>query len=103
MALRQQALDLLDRLPALDTNALHALGEALAGTDPQPLAAFVDTVNAWLSQRLDREPSEIGRLARLAEAWERINQAARDAETYNLERKPLVFSVFGLLAEATRG
>ena len=46
---------------------------------------------------------EIGRLARLAEAWERINQAARDAETYNLERKPLVFSVFGLLAEATRG
>ena len=46
---------------------------------------------------------DIGRLARLAEAWERINQAARDAATYNLERKPLVFSVFGLLAEATRG
>ena len=36
-------------------------------------------------------------------AWERINAAARDAETYNLERKPLVFGVFGLLAEATRG
>ena len=46
---------------------------------------------------------ELGRMARLAEAWERINAAARDAETYNLERKPLVFSVFGLLAEATRG
>jgi len=27
---------------------------------------------------------------------------ARDAAEYNLERKPLVFSVFGLLAEATR-
>ena len=25
------------------------------------------------------------------------------AEIYNLERKPLVFSVFGFLAEATRG
>src|SRR5579863_7860492 len=47
LALRQQALDLLDRLPALDAKALHALGEALAGTDPEPLAAFVDTVNAW--------------------------------------------------------
>ena len=46
---------------------------------------------------------EIGRLARLADASERINAAARDAETYNLERKPLVFGVFGLLAEATRG
>ena len=42
-------------------------------------------------------------LARLAEAWQRVNAAARDAETYNLERKPLVFNVFGLLAEATRG
>jgi DNA polymerase-3 subunit delta' len=105
LALRQHALDLLERLPAVDTNALHALGEALAGTDPQPLAAFVDTVNVWLAQRLDRDcgGGEIGRLARLAEVWERINQAARDAETYNLERKPLVFSVFGLLAEATRG
>jgi DNA polymerase III subunit delta' len=103
LALRQQTLDTLDRLPALDGNALHALGDAIAGTDPQPLAAFIDTINAWLSQRLDRKADEIGRLARLAEAWERVNQAARDAAEYNLERKPLVFSVFGLLAEATRG
>jgi DNA polymerase-3 subunit delta' len=103
LALRQQALDMLDGLPKLDTRALHALGEALAGTDPQPLAAFVDTVNTWLSRRLDRGQGELGRLARLADASERINAAARDAETYNLERKPLVFSVFGLLAEATRG
>ncbi len=103
LALRQQAIELLDRLPALNPRALHALGDALAGTDPQPLAAFIDTVNAWLSQRLDRDLSEIGRLDRLADAWERVNQAARDAEIFNLERKPLVFSVFGLLAEATRG
>ncbi len=103
LELRQQALDLLARLPALDTRALHALGEALAGTDPQPLAAFVDTVNAWLTERVGGGRGEIGRLLRLAEASERINAAARDAETYNLERKPLVFNVFGLLAEATRG
>jgi DNA polymerase III subunit delta' len=103
LELRQRAVALLERLPALSTDALHALGDALAGTDPQPLAAFVDTVNAWLSQRVEAAPEEIGRLARLADAWERINQSARDAETYNLERKPFVFGVFGLLAEATRG
>ena len=103
LALRQQALGLLDRLPALDAKALHALGEALAGTDPEPLAAFVDTVNAWLSQRLIREQNALDRAHRLAGASESINRAARDAEVYNLERKPLVFSVFGLLAEATRG
>ncbi len=105
LALRQRALEELERLPALNANALHALGDALAGTDPRPLNAFVDTVNVWLARSLDGQSTGggLGRLARLAEAWERINTAARDAETYNLERKPLVFSVFGLLAEATSG
>ena len=41
-------------------------------------------------------------MARVAETWERVNRAAREAEIYNLERKPLVFSVFGALAEAAR-
>lgn len=103
LALRQRALDELDRLPALDANALHALGESLAGVDPQPLLAFIDTVNAWLARRLERGKSELARVNRLAEAFERINQSTRDAIEYNLERKPLVFSVFDLLAEATRG
>jgi DNA polymerase III subunit delta' len=107
LALRQRALEELERLPALNAGALHALGDALAGTDPRPLNAFIDTVNAWLSGSLGRHGGSGGddlvRTARLAEAWGRINSAARDAETYNLERKPLVFSVFGLLAEATSG
>jgi DNA polymerase III subunit delta' len=103
LLLRQQALDLLARLPAVDPADLHALGDALPGTDPQRLAAFLDTVNAWLAQRLDGGRGDLARLNRLAEASEHINAAARDAETYNLERKPLVFNVFGLLAEATRG
>jgi DNA polymerase III subunit delta' len=103
LTLRQHALELLGRLPAIDPAELHALGDALAGTDPQTLAAFVDAVNAWLSQRLDGGRGDLTRLNRLAEASEHINAAARDAEMYNLERKPLVFNVFGLLAEATRG
>ena len=58
--------------------------------DPKSLA---DEANA--NQNLPR-------LARLSEVWEKIVRAARDTETYNLERKPLVFSVFGWLADATR-
>jgi DNA polymerase III subunit delta' len=103
LTLRQHALELLGRLPAIDPTDLHALGDALAGTDPQPLAAFLDAVNAWLAQRLDGGRGDLARLNRLAEACEHINAAARDAEMYNLERKPLIFSVFGLLADATRG
>ena len=35
-------------------------------------------------------------------ALKQIVRAARDTEAYNLERKPLVFSVFSMLADATR-
>jgi DNA polymerase-3 subunit delta' len=41
-------------------------------------------------------------MARMAEAFEQINRAGRDVAEYNLDRKPLVFTVFGLLADAVR-
>jgi DNA polymerase-3 subunit delta' len=103
LELRNRIVALLDRLPAVDPRALHALGDRLAGTDAAPLAAFVDTVNAWLSARLDQEPREPARLFRVAQAWESINATARDAQEYNLERRPMVFSVFSTLADAVRG
>ena len=102
LALRQRVLELFAQLPDPDPRALHALGDALGGSEPQTLAAFMDMVNGWLSARLsDARPAR--RLARTAEVWEKVNRAAREVETYNLERKPLVFAVFGLLAEAARG
>ena len=81
---------------------MHALGDALGYSDPAPLDAFMDIVNEWLSQQLDTEAHDKSRLARTAQIWEQINVTARDAKEYNLERKPLVFSVFGLLAEAAK-
>jgi DNA polymerase-3 subunit delta' len=91
------------RALAFDPRALHALGDRLYGTDAATLAAFVDTVNGWLSARLAAGAEDPARLARVAEAWERINHAAGEVDEYNLERKPLVFNVFGWLAEASRG
>jgi DNA polymerase-3 subunit delta' len=41
-------------------------------------------------------------MLRASNASEQVNRAARDAEAYNLERKPLVFAVFETLAEAVR-
>jgi DNA polymerase-3 subunit delta' len=102
LALRQRILDLLAQLPDVDARALHALGDAMGGTDPKVLEAFMDLVNGWLSKCLGEAGQEKARMARVAEAWERINIAARDVDTYNLERKPLVFAVFGALAEAAR-
>ena len=101
--LRNRIIALLERLPAVDPRALHALGDRLSGTDPATLTAFIDSVNAWLSARLDTSGPDSARLARVAEVWEKVNSSARDVETFNLERKPLVFNVFGWLAEASRG
>ena len=101
LALRQRVLDLFAQLPDPDPRALHALGDALGGSEPKTLAAFMDLVNGWLSGRLTGVPLA-RQMARTADVWEKVNRAARDVETYNLERKPLVFAVFGLLAEAAR-
>ena len=102
IALRQRMLDLLAQLPDPDPRALHALGEAIGGTDPRTLETFMDMVNGWLSSRLDQGGQHKAQMVRVAETWEKVNRAARDVETYNLERKPLVFTVFGALAEAAR-
>ncbi len=105
LKLHQRTAALLDTLPRVDPRQLHALGDALGGSDRVALAAFIDSVDRWITQRLRADGdanANLPRLARLAEVWEKINRAARETESYNLERKPLVFSVFGLLAEATR-
>ena len=104
LKLHQRTSALLATLPRVDPRELHALGDALGGGgDRVALATFVDSVERWLSEQLRTERgtgTNLARLARLAEVWEKITRAARDTEIYNLERKPLVFSVFGLLAEA---
>jgi len=102
LGLRQRVLDLIAQLPNPDPRALHALGDALGGTDPATLETFMDLVNGWLSSRLADTTQGKPQMARVAETWDQINRAARDVETYNLERKPLVFSVFGALSEAAR-
>ena len=106
LKLQQRTAALLATLPRVDPRELHALGDALGGSDRVALGAFIDSVDRWISERLRADDANananLPRLARLAEVWEKINRAARDTKSYNLERKPLVFSVFGLLAEATR-
>jgi DNA polymerase-3 subunit delta' len=104
LKLQQRTAALLETLPRVDQRELHALGDALGSNDRVALAAFIDSVERWISARLRADGdanANLPRLARLAEVWEKISRAARDTESYNLERKPLVFSVFGLLADAT--
>jgi DNA polymerase III subunit delta' len=105
LKLHQRTAALLKTLPNVDPRELHALGDSLGLSDRVALATFVDGVERWIAERLRSEATanaNLPRLARLAEVWEKIARAARDTQDYNLERKPLVFSVFSMLAEATR-
>jgi DNA polymerase-3 subunit delta' len=104
LGLQKQTEALLDGLPKLDPRALHTLGDQLPLNDRAALGAVIDSIERWISEKLhhDDVSANLPRLARLAEVWEKIVNDARETEAYNLERKPLVFSVFGMLAEATR-
>ena len=104
LGLQHKTEALLTMLPELDPKALHGLGDSLMGNDRAALLAFTDTLERWMAVQLraGAANAELPRLARLSEVWEKISRAVRETQEFNLERKPLVFSVFGMLAEAMR-
>jgi len=102
LKLRERVRELLAALPAVDPKALHALGDVLARADKATFATFVDTVRDWLSARIGGGTGEPARLAQVAAVWEKLNRAAEEVDVFNLDRKPMVFAVFGLLADAAR-
>ena len=102
LAVRDRMIELLSGLPQIDPQALHALGDTLGRSDDTVFNTFVETVQDWLSAQLHVRGAQAGRLAPVAEVWEKLDRAARDVEVFNLDRKPMVFAVFGLLAEAVR-
>lgn len=103
LAVRERVNELLGHVPAVDPRALHALADVLDRADRDAVDTFVEAVRTWLSSELRRPPQTPARLAPLAEAWSQIDRAAREAETFNLDRRPLVFAVFRCLAEAVPG
>src|SRR5207248_9609615 len=52
LKLQQRTAALLATLPRVDPRELHALGDALGGSDRVALAAFIDSVDRWVIQRL---------------------------------------------------
>lgn len=95
----QMTRQILARLPTIESASIGALGDKLRGDN---LGVFAEAVEDWLAEAAtaDGEPA---RLARFAEAWDKVRRATASAEIYNLDRKPLVFQVFTMLSEAARG
>ena len=101
--LRKQTTALLARLPAIDMRELHALADGIAVADARVFDIVMDSVNDWLSARLSASVHDKDGAARVAGIWSDLNAAAREIDTYNLDRKPLIFRTFGRLADAVRG
>lgn len=103
-ALIRQTKALLDALPRMDLGKTMALAEQVAGRDQSDaFQTVLQTMEDWAAG-LVRSRAALGprRLAPLVEVWEKNAHAAREAEAYNLDRRPLVMSMFGDLAEAVR-
>lgn len=101
--LRKQTTALLARLPAIDMRELHALADGLAMADARVFEIVMDSVSDWLSARLAESVHVKDRAVQVADIWGDLNAAAREVDTYNLDRKPLIFKTFGRLADAARG
>lgn len=100
-----QSVDrLLGGLPALEWREVHKLADAVAGRDGE--AAYETAMTSifdWLAGRVRRDAASPPRcLAPLAEVWEKIAQSARETDALNLDKRPLILSIFSDLAAAVR-
>ena len=92
----------LNALPSVDGRAVLGLAEDLARKDAGPLYELaLDTVERWVGERI-RVGAGAGaaRLAPLVEVCEKVARTAREIDIYNLDRRPLVLSLFDDLADA---
>jgi DNA polymerase III subunit delta' len=99
---------MLDDLPRIDWSKVHALADRVTarnnGKDYETMLAAID---AWLDTRV-RHGSHISDgncakwLAPYALVWEKLSAAAHETETFNLDKRPFVLSLFADLAAAAR-
>lgn len=95
---------LLDGLPRFDVKASLAVAERLSkkGSE-QDFELALESVQRWASLILNRKAADgPARLAPLVEVCEKIARSAREVDTYNLDRRPFVLTMFGDLADAVR-
>jgi DNA polymerase III subunit delta' len=93
---------LLDALPGVDWRSVHMLADRVAGRDNEAeFDRLMGMVIGWIDARLHSEAERgAGRLAPLAEVWEKAAEAAREVEVMNLDKRPLILSIFADLAAA---
>jgi len=108
IALETAVMRVLDELPQIDWNKAHILADRISArhnsTDYESTLALIDE---WLDARVhlgaqDYREDYARRLAPFADVWEKLREATREMETFNLDKRPFVLSLIADLAAATR-
>jgi len=89
------------RLPQVDFAEIHELADAVSARGAGE--AFDGLMNAlydWLAARARGRTG--ASLASIADLWDKIRAATREAEAYNLDKKLHVLSVFAEFSAAAR-
>ena len=98
---------MLDDLPRIDWSKVHALADRVAArNNSKDYDTMLAAIDAWLDTKLRRRAlspeANCARLAPYALVWEKLSEAARETETFNLDKRPFVLSLFADLAAAER-
>ncbi len=102
IALVERVRAMLDRLPESDPAAVLELAEAMTGRDAEAdFAVLMSTVHDWIAELIHKR-AMLGpaHLARFVEVWDNIARSARETQVLNLDRRPLVLTLFGDLGHA---
>jgi DNA polymerase III subunit delta' len=94
----------IDQLPNPDGRTIHRLADAVSarGADDAFEGLTLALYDWFATQARTRSGEGAPRLAPLAELWEKARAATRDAETYNLDKRLHVLSLFAELSAAAR-
>jgi len=90
------------RLPQVDFREVHRLADVVGGRGAgEAFDGLTIALYDWLAERA-RGAGQGPRLASIAELWDKIRAATRETETYNLDRRLHVLSIFAELFAAAR-
>ena len=90
------------QLPDADFREIHKLADAVSARGAgEAFDGLMNGIYDWLAARA-RGGGQAARLASIAEVWDKIRAATREAEIYNLDKKLHVLSVFAELSAAAR-
>jgi hypothetical protein len=85
-------------------SGLHQLADRVSASDAQDdFAATVEAIQDWLDLQVRSEAAAgagPASLAPYAQVWEKVADSVREAEAINLDKRPLILSIFADLAAA---